>query len=201
MRPVKMVAARNTLKGRASLAALGLAGLAALGLASLGGCASDPDEKAPQCPQPYLLPDAASLTRYGPRGTDLTDLVLSGRMIDVKGGCGGVLGGKHVTAHAHVVMVLTRGPASSSNTVDLPYSIGIVKSGQVLQAKDYVEHVVFPPNVNTVQVTGQEVNFDFPTPKGVTGPNYHVYFYFQLTPGELARNKARATPSSASPAP
>ena len=201
MRPVKLVAAPMSLKCPASLPTIGLAGLALLGIAALGGCASDPEEKAPQCPQPYLLPNAASLTRYGPRGTDLTDLVLSGRMIDVKGGCGGVLGGKHVTAHAHVEMVLTRGPASTSNTVDVPYSIGIVKSGQVLQAHDYVEHVVFPPNVNTVQVTGQEVNFDFPTPKGITAPSYHVYFYFQLTPEELARNKGRATPASSPPAP
>jgi len=157
----------------------------------LGGCSGDPEEKAPQCPVPYLLPEASTLTRYSDRGTDLTDLVLTARLLDVKGACGGVLGAKHETAHAHARMVLTRGPASQGNTADVPYSVGVVRQGQILDKRDYVEHVVFPPNVNTVQVEGQEVNFDFPTVKGVSGPSYRVYFFFRLSEGELARNRAR----------
>ena len=155
----------------------------------LAGCNGDPEEKAPQCPVASLLPDAGLLTRYSERGTDLSDLVLTVRLQDIKGGCG-ALGAKHESAHAHAQMVVTRGPAAQGNTADFPYSAGVVRNGQILDKRDYVEHVVFPPNVNTVVVDGQEVGFDFPILKGVSGPSYRVYFFLRLSEAELARNRA-----------
>ena len=159
----------------------------------LSGCDSNPDETAAQCPKFRLLPhdDGATLVRYTARGTDLTDLILSGRITDVKGACIGQLGGREVKARAHVVLVLTRGPAATATDTDVSYSIGVMKKGEVLdQPKTYTQHVQFPPNVNTVQVDGQEIAFDFPTPKGTIGPDYQVYVYFQLTRAELAQAHA-----------
>lgn len=164
-------------------------GLTCLSLLGLAGCDNNPDETAAECPKFKLLPhdDGATLLRYTARGTDLTDLVLSGRITDVKGACIGLLGGRQVKARAHVVMVLTRGPAATSAETDVRYGMGVVKRGQILDAPQiFTQHVSFPPNVNTVQVSGQDVNFAFPTPRGVTGPDYQVYVYFQLTPAELA---------------
>jgi hypothetical protein len=45
--------------------------------------------------------------------------------------------------------------------------------------------------VDTVQVTGQEIPFLFPTGKSLTGPNYHLYFWLDLTPADLAANRAK----------
>jgi hypothetical protein len=39
-------------------------------------------------------------------------------------------------------------------------------------------------------VTGQEINYSFTTQRGLTGPNYQIYFVLQLTPAELAANQA-----------
>jgi hypothetical protein len=156
---------------------------------ALIGCDANPDETAAECPKFRLLPhdDGATLLRYTPRGTDLTDLILSGHITDVKGACIGLLGGKEVKAKAHVVLVLTRGPAATSPDVDVRYSMGVVKKGEVLgQPQTFTQRVQFPSNVDTVQVDGQEVDFTFPTPKGTIGPDYQVYVYFQLTPAELA---------------
>ena len=155
------------------------------------GCHADPDEQAVQCPKPYVLPDAASLTRYRGTGHDLSDLKLSVRLTDVQGACAGKLGTKLEGAHAHVVLVVTRGPAATGSVADVPYGVGVMRNGTILDAARYVQHVVFPPNVNTVQATGQELQMKLPTSKGVTGPSYHLYFWLQLTPQELADNRQK----------
>jgi hypothetical protein len=160
-----------------------------LGALAIAGCTPDPDEQAPQCPLTYLLRDAATLTRYDGHGTDLTNLVLSGRLQNIRGACKGLLGHKKLTARASVEMVLTRGPAAHGRDFDVPYIIGVVRGGQVLQKQELTQHVTFPPNVDTVQVTGQEVNMAFPTDRGLTGPNYTIYFVFELTQAELAANQ------------
>jgi hypothetical protein len=108
----------------------------------------------------------------------------------VQGACSGIQGGHRVKAHAHVDMLLTRGPAATSDTVDVPYAMGIVRDGQVLEEKQLNAHVVFPANVNTVQVRGDDVNMVFPTRHGHSAAEYTLYFWFQLTPAELAANRA-----------
>lgn len=175
---------------RSSLPALpALLGLAAL--VGLSACNGNPDETAVQCPRPYLLPDADTLSRYRGAGRDLSDLVFSARLTDVKGACTGVLGTKLEGAHAHVVMVVTRGPAASGAEIDVPYGLGVLRNGQVQDVARYSQHVIFPPNVNTVEVAGQEIAMKLPTGKAVSGTSYHLYFWLQLTPAELAANRRR----------
>ena len=164
--------------------------LATLALLGLAGCENDPDEKAPACPLALTRPDASSLTRYDGRGTDLTNLVLNARLTDVKGECKGELGHKLITATTQAQFLLTRGPAATSRETDLQYNVVVARQDQILEAKQYVQHVVFPPNVDSVQVTGQQINYSFTTQRGLTGPNYQIYFVFQLSPAELAANQA-----------
>lgn len=158
-------------------------------LLALAGCEADPEEKAPQCPVALLRPDAATLTRYNGHGTDLTDLVLTGRLLDVKGACEGLLGHSDLKAHAHIEMQLTRGPAASGREADVPYIVAIMKQGQVLDRRERVQHVVFPPNVDTVQISGDDIYFNFPTNRGLGGEKYTIYWLFELTPAELAANQ------------
>jgi hypothetical protein len=162
----------------------------ALALA-LAGCQGDPNEEAMQCPKPYLLPDASSATHYDGRGTDISDLVLSAKLTDVHGACVGKMGKREETAHAHVVMLVTRGPQSKSNEADIPYSVGVVRAGDVLDEAHYVQHVVFPSNVDSVEVTGQEVKFVLPTARKISGSDYHFYFWLNLTPEEVESNRLK----------
>ncbi len=157
----------------------------------LAACDGNPEETAAQCPKPYLLPDASTLSRYRGAGRDLSDLVLTARLTDVKGACAGLLGVKLEGAHAHVVMVVSRGPAATSSEADIPYGLGVVRNGQILDEARYVQHVVFPPNVSTVQVNGQELQMKLPTAKKVSGPDYHLYFWLQLSSEQLAENRQR----------
>ncbi|MEJ0048950.1 MAG: hypothetical protein WDN04_24710 [Rhodospirillales bacterium] len=177
--------ARSPLHAATVCAAL----LLAPALLLTAGCTPDPEEKAPQCPVAMLRPDASNLTRYDGHGTDLRNLVLSGRLLDVKGACRGLLGHKALTAHAHAEMVLTRGPAATGRDVDVPYVVAVMKNGQLLDRTEKVQHVTFPPNVDTVQVTAEEMNFAFPTTRGLGGEKYTIYFLFSLSPAELAANQ------------
>lgn len=165
--------------------------LFALACLTVAGCQGDPNETAMQCPKPYLLPDASAFTHYDGHGTDISNLVLSARLTDVQGACVGTMGKKQESAQAHVVMVLTRGPAAKSSVADIPYSVGVMRAGEVLDEHSYVQHVVFPSNVDTVEATGQDVSFVLPTGKGVSGPSYHLYFWLDLTPEEVAANRQR----------
>jgi hypothetical protein len=173
------------------------AGLTALCLMSLAlplalaGCGGDPDEKAQLCPKPYLLPDAAAFTHYDGHGTDIPNLVLSVKITDVHGACTGILGQKQEGAHAHVVMLVGRGPANGSREADIGYSVGVMRQGEILDERSLTQHVVFPPNVDRVEVTGQEIPFLFPTGKSVSGPDYHIYFWLNLSPEDIALNRSK----------
>ena len=162
---------------------------APLVLLALAGCNADPEEQAVQCPKPYLLPDAARLVRYDSRGTDISDLLLSVRITDVQGACSGKLGVRAEGAHVHAVMVATRGPAATSAEADIPYGVGVTRAGGIIDEKFYTQHVTFPPNVTTLQVTGQEIHMTLPTSKDIAGPSYHLYFFLKLSPEELQANR------------
>jgi hypothetical protein len=164
---------------------------ALLAALALGGCQGDPNETAMSCPKPYLLPDASAFTHYDGRGHDISNLVLSARLTDVRGACVGRLGKLQEGAHAHVVMLVSRGPAAQGNDATISYSVGVMRDGEVLDEHSYSQHVVFPSNVDTVQVTGQEIPFVLPTSKRVAGPDYHLYFWLDLTPEDLAANRAK----------
>ena len=90
---------------------------------------------------------------------------------------------------SHAEMVLTRGPAAHGREFDVPYIVAVTKKGVLQQKQELIQHVVFPSNVDTVDVTGEDVNMVFPTERGLTGPNYTVYYLFELSPAELAANQ------------
>jgi hypothetical protein len=175
----------KSLKSRGGVARL----VPAMALLVLAGCQADPDEKAPQCPVFTTQSDADHVARYDGRSQDLSNLVLNARLLDTPGACKGQLGHKTLTAHVHPVFVLTRGPAAQGREADLQYNVAIRKDGRTLQEKQYTLHVAFPSNVDSVQATGDEIQFSFPTQRGLSGPSYTVFVVLQLSPEELAANQ------------
>lgn len=162
---------------------------ALLALLGLAACTNDPEQQAPQCPKVSLVPDGASLTRYRGTGRDLTDLVLSAKLVDVNGFCRGQRGKPTLLTQARLTMLLRRGPAADGREADIPFGVGVVKDGQILDVAERSEHVVFPPNTDTVQLTADPVSFTIPTKGEEIGPQFHIYFWLKLTPDELAANR------------
>ncbi len=170
--------------------ALAACALAALPLAGCG-LSDDPNRFAPACPATAILSDAADITRTNGRGQDVTDTVMDGRITGLKGTCRDSEDRKTLDASVRVGMDVGRGPAAAGRTGQVPYFVAVSRDGRILDKRVMTLDVAFPPNVDRLHVEGEPVSLAFPLPKGVTGASYRITVGFQLTPDELAANRAR----------
>jgi hypothetical protein len=164
--------------------------LAALALAGCG-LSDDPNRFPPACPASAILSDAADITHTDGRGRDITDTVMDGRITGLKGTCRDSDDRKALDASIRVGMDVSRGPAATGRTAPVPYFVAVSRDGRILDKRVMTLDVVFPPNVDRVHIEGEPVSFAFPTPRGVTGAAYRIVVGFQLTPDQLAANRAR----------
>lgn len=167
-----------------------LAGLAVPVLAAslLAGCGSTADKFAPQCPSLKLLPDAADLVRTRGQGSDITDLLVRARIVQVPATC---KDGPHstVTAQLKVGFDITRGPANTDRSIALPYLVTVMLGDRILDQKPFTIAASFPPNVDQVTATGEPIDLDFPVSATRPASDYTIYVSFRLTPAELATNR------------
>lgn len=170
-----------------------LAGLAALALA---GCA-DPDSFPPACPELRLLPDGADLTRFDGRGQDLTDLVFQARLEGVPPATGSCkwTDKTHtkVTVSMQVAISAQRGPAMPGQRTALPYFIAVADGQQILDRQGYNTPVDFPSNVDRTTLVSDPVELVLPVSSQKSAAAYTVWVGLQLTPNELAYNRAHVS--------
>ena len=166
------------------------AAVAAL-VASLGlsGCGSA-DTLLPSCPQTGILSDAADLTRFRPAGTDLTDMVVDGRITGLSGKCS-LDNPTHLHTVISVSMDLTRGPAAKGRNAEVTYFVSVARGDQILDKRDYTLAVAFDRNSDQVRLTGDQIDFSLPVGDKAKGSDYRILVGFQLTPEELAFNRKR----------
>ena len=157
---------------------------------ALNACGPDRPQFAPACPQTAFLADAADLTQFRGSGTDLTDMVVDGRITGLRGKCSYV-DGEHLATVISVDLELTRGPAMKGRTTDVTYFVSVSRGDAILDKKDYTLQVTFAPNSDKLRLTGDEIDLTLPTPGKVTGAYYRVLVGFQLTPEQLAFNRRR----------
>ena len=141
--------------------------LLALGLA---GCGSDSPQFAPACPRVSILGDAADLTTFRSTGTDLTDMVVDGRITGIPN-TSKCSWGKAGTVHVvlSVSMEITRGPALKGRTADVPYFISVSRGNQILDKRNFALHVQFAQNTNLVRLATDQVTLDLPVPGKMQG--------------------------------
>lgn len=138
--------------------------------------------------------DAADLTRYRDGGgRDLTDLVLSARILGVSGQC--QLGDKpsQLATKMQVTFQVTRGPAMTERQADLSIFVAVSEGSDILDKKQFPVRVAFPPNIDTVRLTTDAIPMVMPISKDKSGAAYALISGFQLTPDELALNCSRAS--------
>lgn len=159
-----------------------------LGAALLAGCGEKVEKFAPACPALKLLPDAAEVIRNRGQGTDVTDLMVRARIIEVPATCKD--GGRStVAAQIKVGFEVTRGPAAPDRQVTLPYLVSVMLGERILDQKPFAVTAAFPPNVDQVNVSGEAVELSFPVAPNRAASDYTIYVSFRLTPEELARNR------------
>ena len=158
----------------------------------LAGCGDDdPNAFPPVCAKVAILHDAADLTVDTPRGHDLTDLIVDGRITRLGGHC--KAGKDNATLDTDVVvsMDLTRGPALKTASTTVPWFVAVARGEQILDKHVFNLPVTFPPNTDGVSVTTDPVLLHLPTTHGLSGQSYHIIVGFQVTPDELALNRQR----------
>jgi len=165
---------------------------AALSAAVLPAACSPPDQFAPACPVLKLLPDAADLSSFSAQGGDVTDLLLSARIMAVPATCKAGSRGK-VDATLNVVMAVNRGPALPGRSTQVPYFITVMDGNTMLQQKDYLMPVVFPPNVDQGKATSVDIFMEFPVTPQKSAVAYTIYVGIRLTAEQLQYNRRNPT--------
>jgi hypothetical protein len=161
-------------------------------LLPLFGCGPGRNEFAPVCPNVRLIPALADLTRYagpGP-GHDVTDLIVQGRVISVHGSCTAGDDKSVLPAKVQIAISVQRGPAMRGREADLPVFLAVTEGDTVRDKQVFPVHVVFPPNVDRLTMSSPDIDMGLPVTPSVTGASYGIIAGFQLTPEELANNRA-----------
>ena len=164
--------------------------LAASLLALLAGCGPARNQFAPVCPNQAILGDAANMSLYRASATqgparDLTDLVVSGRIVSIHGTCKPGANNRQLAVAVAVNVELTRGPAMQGNGVTVPVFVAVIESDTVLDKHGYLMHATFPSNVDRVTMTPGELDLTLPISAGKSGAAYTLLTGFQLTPDQL----------------
>lgn len=162
-------------------------------LAALAGCGkSDKNAFAPACPRAAILADAADLLRFRDGGgRDLTDLVMTGRILGLNGACQPGDTARELATSAQVSFQVTRGPAMTGREADVSVFVAVSEGDEILDKKLFPVHVTFPPNIDTVRLTTDAIPMTLPISPEKSGAAYALTTGFQLTPAELEVNRAQ----------
>lgn len=163
---------------------------------ALAACAGSPAPTGPApCPRIAILADGADLTRYRPGAArDLTGMTLDARIAGFDARCD-FGGSDRSTLEVRITprFQAERGPAATGGTAELPWFVVVTDAAdtEILTRVAATTRVTFPPNVPRAQGGGQPVQVTMPLTGGRRAGDYTVRVSFQLTPEELALNRAR----------
>jgi len=182
------MSARLTGSGWAPRAAL----VAAL-LPLLAACGPTRNQFAPVCPTPAILGDAANLSVYRTSATtgaarDLTDLVVSARIVQVSGTCQPGDRKDRLAVAVSAAIALTRGPALQGNSVTVPLFVAVSEGNTILDKHSYLMRATFPSNVDRITLTPGELDLSLPITATKSGASYSILAGFQLTPEQLRQS-------------
>ena len=160
----------------------------------LSGCGPARDEFAPACPVANVLPPTGDIVEYRPNSTgrDLTDLVLQGKVTGITGKCQPGDRKNKLDVAVTIMFEFARGPAMQGNAINVPVFVAVTEGDHILDKKVYAVSTAFPPNVDRTHFSSAAVDMSLPVAKDKSGAAYTILAGFQLTPQQLAANRARA---------
>ncbi|WP_448203351.1 hypothetical protein [Azospirillum sp. sgz302134] len=166
-------------------AALLLSGCSSLGL---GG--SNPTEAALACPKVAIVRDLSEVTQFRSGGRDLTDITSRAALADFNGGCDYTDNG--VTVNVNLFLVAERGPALQGNQATYRYFVAVAKPGEETPSakSEFETTVAFEPG-KVRSGSREELAPKIPLPKYVNAKDWKIFLGFQLTPDQLAFNRAQ----------
>ncbi len=158
----------------------------------LAGCGPDKNEFAPPCPESSVARGLGDFTRYRAGGSDLTDMVMQGRLSRPSGKCEwGDKKALKVDVTANLRAEFSRGPAMPAAIIEVPVFLAVTDGKAVLDKTVFTVPVSFPANVDRVVLTSPDVRLALPTTVDKSPAAFTIVAGFQLTPEELAANRHR----------
>lgn len=163
----------------------------------VAGCGSldavNPFKKktAQACPRAIIVHEASRLVAFRPgAGRDMTDVLFEARLPRISVACD--RDDNVVTVDSRVAMIAERGPANTNRKARIRYFVAVVDSAQrILNKGEFETELEFPTNVNRGQ-TSEELTQRIPIASGAQARDYTIMVGFQLTPEQLAYNRASA---------
>lgn len=182
----------------ASLARKALMGAALLVLAGCGSggffSGKTPEEKAKEatlaCPRVGIVRELSEVVQFRPgQGREPSDVISHGVLSDYSGNC--EYGSDGVTVNVNLTLLSDRGPALAGSQAQYRYFVAVVPPGtETPTSKQHFDTAVDFAAGQAHAGNREELVQTIPLPKDVNAKEWRVLIGFQLTPDELAFNRA-----------
>jgi hypothetical protein len=165
-----------------------LEALGVLALAALSGCGSSSSSGPLACPQIVPAPGADAIALFGPGGHAMKDVMVGGRFYDLSAVCTPLKVGLDVTAQ---ISFYAERVSLGIKDATLPYFVALVgPDQQVLAQEQFQENVAFLPGETYRRTLAEKITVHLPLRNKSDSSSYTVIVGFQLTPDQIAFNRA-----------
>jgi hypothetical protein len=157
---------------------------------TLAGCSLVESKYADvKCPEAGIVSEASAVSRFDGHGTGFPNLAYRASLGDLKTECRVNDEGASVTVTISTLAEI--GPTAPARSADFSYFVAITDpQDKIISKRVFSNEVEFKGN----QARGGARDIDserIPMPDPKEAPKYHIVIGFQLTPEELAFNRAQ----------
>jgi hypothetical protein len=162
----------------------------ALGLAACSGPSKEEAAVATYCPNPFVVQDAASLTRFKPGpGRDPRDIAFQAALTGTGVTC--EAGRKKLEITLKLRLSVDAGPSNAGGTTSVPYFVRLLSGSGVSEGQDF--NATFKlsqtsPRGSSIEEIALTLPYDRPSDLGA----YRVAVGLKPTPEELDYNRRAA---------
>jgi|APCry1669190156_1035279.scaffolds.fasta_scaffold92728_1 hypothetical protein len=164
--------------------------------ALLCACGPSRNQFAPSCPTPKLIPPLADVTSYNNPGPahDITNLVFHARIMSINGSCKAGDKPDELAGSVQIGVAIQRGPAMVGRSIEVPIFLAITIGETVRDKQIFPVVMVFPSNVDQLNLVSPPIDLALPIGGGVTGASYTIIAGFQAPPDEFTANQSSPPP-------
>jgi hypothetical protein len=162
--------------------------LGVLALAALAGCSSESTTGPVACPRIIPAPGADTIALFGPGGHEQKDVLVGGRFYDISASCTQLKVGFDI--NTQISFYAERANNGIPNVI-LPYFVALIGPGEkVLTEEQYQEKLEFIPGEPFRRTLAEKITVHVPLRSKADSASYTVVVGFQLTPDQIAFNRA-----------
>jgi len=152
------------------------------------GSTSNPNAGNP-CPTLIPAPGADSIVLFGPGGHDAKDVIIGGKFYSASATCTREPVG--VAVNTEIELYAERANLLVKDTV-FPFFVALIDPQEhVLVQESYQVPIEFHPGESYRRTYAEKITIHLPVRNRAAATNYAVVIGFQLTPDQIAFNRAR----------